>query len=231
MIEQLREEIKSRNSSSESKPTRFVQLARLPFKSIVYSPLDDVFINICKSEFPDRFWELSRNEGGSAPEGKIEIVRPYGNFTEMDCTLTENDYSIFRDAYKETYSRLSNYFYNNTLLFVNFDLDDEIFKQLYAITSPVHTERRPMSFAFCPNADTKTIEKWRRNNLFLIPSSVDTFLKHVSNHQYFNQNNNNKTSEVVESSIQHRFPYRFLSSFEENDKSLFLEEIMTLRLH
>ncbi|MCL4531416.1 MAG: SIR2 family protein, partial [Chloroflexi bacterium] len=214
-------------NASGRAPDYYQTVANLPFNIIVSTGLDNYLKRILQ-ERGRRFVYLLRDEEISfIDDDKLLVVKLYGDIdNRASIVVTREDYIAFFDQLPSISDLLKYYFSTKTLLFIGFDLDDPHFLQLYAYANQRTKGYRRRAFAVKPEPSQYEIQFWGERNLTVLDTTPNDFLEslgailHISHIPPKDAIASIWVSEHPEPQF-HKSPYKFLSSYEEQDVDIF----------
>lgn len=199
----------------------------LPFNIIVSTSLDNLLKRMLQ-ERGKRFVSIVRDEEISfIDDDKLLLVKLYGDIdNKASIVITKEDYIAFLDQLPSISDLLKYYFSTKTLLFLGYNLNDPHFLQLYAYANQRTKGYQRRAFAVRSNPSQHEKRLWEKRNLTILDISPEDFLAKLASSIRIRHLPPKDTigaivvAEEVPSYI-HKSPYKFLSSYEEQDVDIF----------
>lgn len=209
-------------------PDYYRSIARLPFTAIVTTSLDNSLEEVLQSQKRKPQKIIRDEEVPFDVSDRLPIVKLYGD--ESDKTkmlITREDRMHFFDGHPIVFALLKYYFNVKTLLFIGYDLDDPLFLQFYLYANQPTRSIQRRAYAVKSNPSEYEKRLWETRNLLLIDASPKEFLeklaRQVSSLQLplMRDPITLATDDLAFTGEPHKSPYKFLSSYEEQDADIF----------
>jgi len=209
-------------------PDYYQAALRLPFNIIVTTSLDNSLERALRNQ-GRKFVKIVRDEEVSfIDDEKLLVVKLYGDVdNKTSLVLTREDHVAFFDQLPSISDLLKYYFSTKTLLFLGYNLNDPHFLQFYAYANQRTKGYQRRAYAVKQNSTQHEVRLWGSRNLGLLDVSPDDFLAELSRNigdlSYLPPKDPIVTAggELALARGVHRSPYKFLSSFEEQDVDIF----------
>ena len=209
-------------------PDYYQAVVKLPFNIIVTTSLDDSLEWILRTQ-GRKFVRVVRDEEVSfIDDDKPLIVKLYGDVeNRISIVITREDHMAFFDQLPNMSDLLKYFFKTKTLLFLGYNLDDPHFLQFYAYANQRTKRYQRRAYAVKPNPTQYRRRLWESRNLTLLDASPDEFLAELASRigqvAYLPPKDPlvALADELAMISGVHKSPYKFLSSFEEQDIDIF----------
>jgi hypothetical protein len=151
---------------------------------------------------------------------KVLVLKLFGNAKQPDSlVLTGNDQRELKARLTPLLSVVRYLFVIKTLFFVGYDLEDELFKDLYAEVSRGTGKYQRRGYAVCPGATDLDRRLWDNKEIQLIEAQPGPFLSQLQSQLAHMPSRETKEPETLE--LLNRSPYKFLYSFETDDAEIF----------
>ena len=208
---------------SDRPPKYYDLVADLPFNIIVSTSLDDLLKRVLQTK-GKRYVQVIKNEEVSfIDDSRLLLVKLYGDVeNKSSLIITEENYLGFFDEFENLSDLLKFYFRTKTLLFVGHSLDDPHFRQLYAHANQRTKGYQRRAFAVKTASSPSEVRVWQQRNLTILDMDIEDFLLQLKQkvrikHLPPKDSIASEQPSGHEGDNMYRSPYKFLSSYEEQD--------------
>lgn len=205
------------------------QLARLPIRVIMTTNYDELTEKAYEIE-KKNIIRIVRNEDifYDDPE-KTLFVKLHGTISQPDSlVLTENDLTDLWGRLSAISIVTQYYLATKTLIFLGFDLNDNIFYNIISQTTQVVNRHKRSSYFVQENISPYDAILWEKRGFKIINLQLDDFLlkleKSIKDSKFKPTDNFsliNSLDKDIGVTQKHIRPYKFLDYYTEDDKDLF----------
>jgi formylglycine-generating enzyme required for sulfatase activity len=206
-------------------PDYYESLVELPFNIIVSTRLDNTLKRTLRKKGRRFVSVVGDEEISFIDDDKLLVVKLHGDVdNKSSIVLTREDYIVFFDKFPNISHLIKYYFSTKTLLFLGYDLNDPHFLQLYSHTNQ-RTRYQRRSYFVKQNPSDYEVRLWQSRNLTILNTSANDFLNELSDNVSIEliPPKDIITKSVVPRKQLHipKSPYKFLSSYDEQDVDIF----------
>lgn len=171
---------------------------------------------------------MNDNQVSSFDEARVSLIKIRGDINQEETlVITADDIEEFFDTFPAVNDVVRAFFATKTLIFLGYDLNNEMFERLFRKVSHKLKEFRRPAYAIMPTAlDEGDRLYWKKKNVIVYEEDISLFLQKLAA-SVFNASEDitqqvSNPLEAIANPPRPSHPYKLLESFSWSDNAIFV---------